>query len=468
MNPVIRGQPLQITNLYRNFITPKLIESTIIYKLYNLNTNSIDSKTDSSIMTTQNLVLRNMDGSLIDIPNTYPLPSNVKVIGFTTTLDGTLFSPFLTVYNEYEQVRDMRINFLVTNIASSYLNNFRYFGQEYNPTKDDPLYWDNRSIEVLNNTSCNTGPYGQRMINSNSELDLSGDILFGPVPINPSDQLEKTNEEFRIYVMGVPFDNTQILVRPYPRADVYYPYDNELQLSYGYFMAPRYALSFPNTIYGPSGPPLGYLNYSNSYGFYDVYTGSNIYPYIYPDYSTETIEPYSFQPDGGGASYNIGPRTWRWATFSYYFPANTVNTRSGSFMIQILNNNFQMDPTTQKLYTLSDKNDIKIYYKTYCPIEPITNSNFSFNSGWLDAQNMVNYGSADFGFAKSNFYNGGLFPVPFIKFNTEYLNTTTNRIVAIPPFVSTQDFYLLITLGFYYKSQGAFQYIQPIFQETIN
>jgi hypothetical protein len=81
---------------------------------------------------------------------------------------------------------------------------------------------------------------------------------------------------------------------------------------------------------------------------------------------------------------------------------------------------------------------------------------------------MVNYGSADFGFAKSNLYNGGLYPVNFTKSNIEYSNTTQNRIVAISPFVFTQDFYLLITLGFYYKSQGAFQYIQPIFQETIN
>ena len=459
MNPIIRGEPLQITNLYRNFITPILMGNTIEYNLYDLDNDTTIPIVDSSYMTTQNLVLHNMDGSLINISNTYPLPRDVKVVDFTTTLYPTLFSPFL---EDYDGRRDMLINFFVRNITSL-VNNNNYLGERYSPiSMRKPLYWDNPSMFVLNNTSCNTGPYGQRMINSNANLNLvqnGGEPFasYGPVHIEPSDQSGITKEEIKILVLGVPFDNTQILVRPFPRCNVYYPYDNELQLSYGYFMAPRYALSFSNTIYEPNGPPIGYLNYSNSYGFYDENTKSYIYPYIYPDYSTETINP-------SPAFDVVGSSTWRWATFSYFFPANTVNTRSGSFMIQILGNNFQMNPKTQKLYTVSRENDIQIYYKTCCPSEPLTGSNFYFNTGWLDAQNMVNYGIANFGFTKPNVYNGGLYPVSFTKSDTQYSNTTQNRIVAIPPFVSTQDFYLLITLGFSYQSQGAFQYIQPIFQ----
>ena len=81
----------------------------------------------------------------------------------------------------------------------------------------------------------------------------------------------------------------------------------------------------------------------------------------------------------------------------------------------------------------------------------------------MDAQKFASYGTANFGFSSDD-YNGVLFNTVFTKSNIYYSNSAQNRVVAIPPFVCTQNFYLLITLGFNYKSQGAFTYIKPVFQ----
>jgi len=494
-NRILISDVLQITNLYRNFITPDVLGISFHYRLYNLDINGGETISDISSFTCQNAALYTLQGELINISNTYPLPSNIQIQHFSTILGNSLFSPFLVNNPDYNTLNDLTFNFYAQNIYGTTNTGYHQLREFYDINiSNSSLYWDNPSIIVRDATSCNTSIYGQRMINYQrfSGFNPGIDYSYGPLPINPSDHLGRTEEEFGILLMGVPFDHTSNLVPSFPRDYTYgpSPYEFEIQLSHGDFIGPRYAQSLSNTPYidisgvlppgfypSSNGPPIGYLNYSCN--FSPVQLASGIY--TYPDYSTETIDPYLVYPPVG-PPYPVGATSiWRWVTFSYFFSANSVNTESGACMLKILGNNFQMDPVTKQLYTIPSPlgpsyntyqgKDIQIYYKTYCPSESIIRSNmdfntdtFNFNTCWMDAQNVVTFGTANFGFIGSNTYNSGLYSSIFIQSNIEYSNSTQNRIIAIPPAVQTQDFYLLVTLGFYYKSQGAFQYIEPVFQ----
>ena len=92
-------------------------------------------------------------------------------------------------------------------------------------------------------------------------------------------------------------------------------------------------------------------------------------------------------------------------------------------------------------------------------------SNYDFNTVWMDAQEFINE-TINFGYLSSNTNRGinpGLLPFPFNTSNAIYENSSSNRNLVIPPNVGTEDFYLLVNIGFYYKSSAAFRYIQPIF-----
>lgn len=450
INNTLISQPLTITNLYKNFITTDMIlRSGFNYNLFILANSSDYIFIDENIFTYSNALLYTINGNLINIPSTYPLPSNVQIRNFTTNLNNSLYSPFVR--------GDITFNFSAKNINGESSNSISnvLIKDLYNTSSN--LYWDNPSIITQNNTSCNTGPYGQRMINYRQDF-YNG----GPGYIMPSDYSTRPRDEFLILLLGVSFNHTCNLVPPFPRSgdDFFNPYIYQIQLSGGYFIGPRYGLSFPNTYYGPSGLPIGYLNYLSNYGSVNI-GGST---YTYPDYTTERIEPYTFFPDSG-FPYPIGPTEWRWATFSYFFPKNSVNTINGNFLLNIIDNNFQMDVLTNKLFTTSDKNDIQIYYKTFSPSSPVTISNYDFNTVWMDAQEFINE-TINFGYLSSNTNRGinpGLLPFPFYTSNAIYENSSSNRNLVIPPNVGTEDFYLLVNIGFYYKSSAAFRYIQPIF-----
>jgi hypothetical protein len=453
MSNTFISQPLTITNLYKNFITTDMIlRGGFNYNLFILANNSDYIFIDENIFTYSNALLYTMNGNLIDIPSTYPLPSNIQIRNFSTILHNLLYSPLVS--------GDITFNFSAKNIIGESSNSISNV-----PIKDlyntsNNLYWDNPSIITRNNTSCNTGPYGERMINYRQDF-FNG----GPGYIMPSDYSNRPLNEFLILLLGVPFNHTCNLVPPFPRSpyDSLNPYIYQIQLTSGYFIGPRYGLSFQNTYYGSSGLPIGYLNYLSNYGSVNI-GGST---YTYPDYSIEKLETPIFisNPPPPEFPYTIEPTEWRWATFSYFFPKNSVNTINGEFMINIIDNNFQMDLVTQKLFTTSDKNDIQLYYKTFSPSSPISISNYDFNTVWMDGQEFINE-TINFGYLSSNTNRGinpGLLPLPFYTSNAIYENSSSNRILAIPPNVGTEDFYLLINIGFYYKSSGAFRYIKPIF-----
>jgi hypothetical protein len=80
----------------------------------------------------------------------------------------------------------------------------------------------------------------------------------------------------------------------------------------------------------------------------------------------------------------------------------------------------------------------------------------------MDAQKYVDLTNVIYAFSTTdpnNYYNPGLCS----PFTNGPFNTNSTRIISIPPALQNIDFKLYVQIGMYYKSYGAFKYIQPTF-----
>lgn len=403
---------IQILSLYKNFIAPgNVIEitlSAVSFQTLLPFTYTIESQLT---MSASNLIIYDTGDNLINISTQYPLPSNIKLNNINLKLDDRLYTLNLTT----EPVFTLNAkNIVGTEQFSDYL--LLILGA------DRYIYWDLPSIRVVNNTS-NTSD-----INSNSGYGLRVTAGYD----NAADGFPKNEyyadyfgrlRKFNEYI----FDNTVNLLS---NTD----YNYELPLFGGYFQTSNFKMDASLiTTY------IDYSRYNNSY-----LSNRGI---TYPDY-TELVNNVT-NPN----------MCFRYICFKYTVNPKTIVNR-GLCMIQFINNNFTMDPST---YIIGEHLD-GMYYDNYLIKYKIITLDTTLETAWFSLQAVT---PPNIDFTENYFYDGALTTEPFISDNkTEYRQSATNRIFVIPPGIENVGFDMYIRVGIPKGDRAGFQYISTCFNRV--
>jgi hypothetical protein len=166
-------------------------------------------------------------------------------------------------------------------------------------------------------------------------------------------------------------------------------------------------------------------------------------------------------PDYSGLVENVtNPNMcFRYICFKYTVNPKTIVNR-GLCMIQLINNNFTMDPST---YIIGEHlNDM--YYNNYLIKYKIITLDGGLETAWLSLQAVT---PNNINFTENYFYDGALASEPFISDDkTEYRQSATNRIFVIPPCIENIGFDMYIRLGIPKGDRAGFQYISTCFNRV--
>jgi hypothetical protein len=403
---------IQIASLYKNFIAPgNVIEiklSAVSFESLLPFTYTIESRLT---MSASNLIIYDIGDNLINISTQYPLPSPIKLNNINLNLDNRLYTLNLTT----EPIFTLNAtNILGTGQFSDYL--VLILGA------DRYIYWDLPSIRVVNNTSITS------YINSNSGYGLRVTAGYdGAANGFPKDEYYADYFGNLISFNRYIFDNTVNLLSNEE-------YNYELPLFGGYFQTSNFKMDASLiTTY------IDYRMFNNSYLSDREIT--------YPDYR--------------GLVENVtNPNMcFRYICFKYTVNPKAIVNR-GLCMIQFINNNFTMDPST---YIIGEHLD-EPYYNNYLIKYKIITLDSTLETAWLSLQAVT---PASINFTENYFYDGALTNEAFISDDkTEYKQSATNRIFVIPPGIENVGFDMYIRLGIPKGDRAGFQYISTCFNRV--
>jgi len=411
-NSNITLDSIQIASLYKNFIAPgNVIEiklSAVSFESLLPFTYTIESRLT---MSASNLIIYDIGDNLINVSTQYPLPSPIKLNNINLNLDNRLYTLNLTT----EPIFTLNAtNIIGTEQFSDYL--VLILGT------DRYIYWDLPSIRVVNNTSITS------YINSNSGYGLRVTAGYdGAANGFPKDEYYADYFGNLISFNRYIFDNTVNLLSNEE-------YNYELPLFGGYFQTGNFKMDASLiTTY------IDYRMFNNSYLSDREIT--------YPDYR--------------GLVENVtNPNMcFRYICFKYTVNPKTIVNR-GLCMIQFINNNFTMDPST---YIIGEHLD-EPYYNNYLIKYKIITLDSTLETAWLSLQAVT---PASINFTENYFYDGALTNEAFISDDkTEYKQSATNRIFVIPPGIENVGFDMYIRLGIPKGDRAGFQYISTCFNRV--
>jgi hypothetical protein len=410
-NSNFRLDNIEIISLYKNFIAPgNVIEikiSALSFQSLLPFTYTIESQLT---MNASNLRIYNMSNNLINISTQYPLPSHIKLSNINLELDNRLYTLNLTE------------NPIFTLNATNILGTGQITNTLHTILRGKEIYWDLPSIRVVNNTSITS------YINSNSGYGLRVTAGYdGAANGFPKDEYYADYFGNLISFNRYIFDNTVNLLSNEE-------YNYELPLFGGYFQTSNFKMDASLiTTY------IDYRMFNNSYLSDREIT--------YPDYR--------------GLVENVTNSNmyFRYIAFKYTVNPKTIVNR-GLCMIQFINNNFTMDPST---YIIGEHlNDA--YYNNYLIKYKIITLDGGLETAWLSLQAVT---PNNINFTENYFYDGALASEPFISDDkTEYRQSATNRIFVIPPCIENIGFDMYIRLGIPKGDRAGFQYISTCFNRV--